>query len=866
MTNAAVFSATGDALGYVNVSGQGTPYQHLVASFSSPSGGIGQLPRLPVFVITVPVLSSAATGTTSTITIDPTVSPWVDPQGVVYAVLVSSASFTVGGTLSIQNVSPGGGLLPSGTPVTINGAGFDASTIVIIDGVALSSTQFVSPQQINVVLNGAYEMTARHVHVQTGGGAKADFFCSLSSVPANVTSPAVLPLIPLTTYTNVLWQYVDDNEIGVDSVAILNQNLNPETATIFFVDASGVVEIAPSITIQPGQLSFASTAKYNGSLGELEMVSSAPMRMVEYGGPVVPDVSLGGVFPPTWLPSLPLQLQPWVSPSNATWTWQIGTAEPAPVVADVDAFLPFTVAVSVPWLSVSPAQGAGPMTLLTFTPDLAHLTAGTYTGTVNLKTTIPAVLSGLTLPDVVIAVSIKVIGSSSIVSTANPSVSVASELAVAPASTGSVPLSAFPASLSLVENTGTSEPGVTLVYVQPMVSFTTSVQTQSGGNWLMASYAAGNCSVVASAGGLSPGTYLGTITLTSTANGSVQIPVTLKVLAVASPLTVSPSSLALTLQAGQTGTQSFSVSSPVSTFFSQTPFQPGGQQWITQIIATPTNTPSTVTITFGPQQPGTYYGSVTVTSGSSSVTIPITLTVTASPAFPPMLGSIVSAASGLPSAISPGQIITLYGSGIGSTPAGLFLTPGGKVATTLGGTQVLINNIAAPLIYESSSQVNAIVPYEVPSSGVATVQVTSSGLQSPTWSVPLAPAEPSIFTAGSTGLGQAAILNQDSSINSASNPAAIGSTVQIFATGGGQTSPASVTGSVASANMSLLPVTVTIGGQTAAVTYQGSAPGEVAGVLQVDAVVPAGISSGADVLALTVNGQHSQPSVTIAIK
>jgi uncharacterized protein (TIGR03437 family) len=189
------------------------------------------------------------------------------------------------------------------------------------------------------------------------------------------------------------------------------------------------------------------------------------------------------------------------------------------------------------------------------------------------------------------------------------------------------------------------------------------------------------------------------------------------------------------------------------------------------------------------------------------------------------------------------------------------------VPTSLGGTQVLIGGIAAPLIYESASQVNAIVPYGVASSGVATVQVTANGLQSPTWSVPLAPAAPSIFTIGSTGVGQAAVLNHDNSGNSASNAAAKGTVVQIFATGGGQTSPASATGSLAKgADMSLLPVTVTIGGQNAVVTYQGSAPSEVSGLLQVNAVVPAGAPTGPDALMLTIDGQNSQPGVTIAIQ
>jgi hypothetical protein len=44
------FSATGDVLGYANISGR-----HLEAHFSSASGSIGQSPDLPVFVVEIPV-------------------------------------------------------------------------------------------------------------------------------------------------------------------------------------------------------------------------------------------------------------------------------------------------------------------------------------------------------------------------------------------------------------------------------------------------------------------------------------------------------------------------------------------------------------------------------------------------------------------------------------------------------------------------------------------------------------------------------------------------------------------------------------------------------------------------------------------
>ena len=960
VTNAAVFSATGDAVGYASLSagqgsGQGASGSQLNASFSSPSGGIAQLPGLPIFVITVPVSSSAVIGTTSTINLDPSGSAWNDSQGNVYTVTAAPATFTVAGTLSIQSVTPGGGLLPSGTTVTISGTGFDAGATVAIDGVAISSTKFVSPQQIAVVLDGAYEMTARHVHLQMSSGAQADFFCSLSSVPANVTTPTVFPLLPLNTYQNVGWGYPFGSGMVEDFAALQNQNLTPVTVTFFYSRGfPGIVIVAPSITIPPGELYLLETSSYASGLGSLQMLSSAPMRMLQVSQLEGPIIFQAGVSPPSPLTvqQITALLQPTAYVATNSWTWQIGSPPPGPVQIELMGGFPFTATVSASWLSVSPTQGTEPAALL-LTPNVSGLSAGTYTGAVTIKTTLPPSLSSVTIQDVVVPVTLQVsaspfisaigdayfpvtVGTTAAVTgtfsvtssgtpaqfstsvntssggnwlsvtpasgttpgpitvTANPSglpvgnylgnvmiqgpvnsIAYSVRLAISPPTpTGPVPLSANPTSLTFVLVPGTPA-GImappALVFVQPTSNFTISVQTQSGGSWLTATLIGGVVSVTASSVGLNAGTYLGTVALTSTTNGSVQIPVTLSVLVPSSsPLTVTPSSVALTLQAGQTGTQTLNVSSPASTPFGVTTLEPGGQQWMSD--SGPYYTPSPIILTFLSTQPGTHYGNVTVTSGSGSVTVPVVLTVTASAGSPPILGSIVSAASGTPSAISPGDIITLYGSGIGSTPAGLTLGTNGKVVTNLGGTQLIIGGVAAPIVYQSANQVNAIVPYEivsdeVASGGVTTVQLIASGVSSPTWSVPLAPAAPAIFTTGSTGIGQGALLNQDSSVNSASNPAIAGTVVQIFATGGGQTSPASITGGVAnSAENSLLPVTVTIDGQNAVVTYQGSAPDEVSGLLQVNAVIPAGASSGSDSLTLTINGQKSQPGVTIAVK
>jgi uncharacterized protein (TIGR03437 family) len=120
----------------------------------------------------------------------------------------------------------------------------------------------------------------------------------------------------------------------------------------------------------------------------------------------------------------------------------------------------------------------------------------------------------------------------------------------------------------------------------------------------------------------------------------------------------------------------------------------------------------------------------------------------------------------------------------------------------------------------------------------------------------------------STGKGQAAAVNQDGSINSASHPAPIGSYVSLFATGEGQTSPSGVDGKPGQVPLShpLLPVTVTIGGQTVTPQYAGGAPGEVAGVMQVNVQILSGMQTGVAVpVVVQVGNVSSQAGVTIAI-
>jgi uncharacterized protein (TIGR03437 family) len=260
------------------------------------------------------------------------------------------------------------------------------------------------------------------------------------------------------------------------------------------------------------------------------------------------------------------------------------------------------------------------------------------------------------------------------------------------------------------------------------------------------------------------------------------------------------------------------------------------------------------------------YAALNSFGGDSNLgTATVKVTSQVRPAF---AASGVTNAASYASGIAPGMIAYIYGSGMGpANVAPLELNSGGFIEKAAAGTRVLFNGIPAPILYTSGSQASAIVPYGI-SGATANMVVEYNGIQSAGIPVPVSGALPGIFTTDASGKGQAAVLNQDGSFNSASNPAAQGSVVTFFVTGAGATSPKISDGKLAVAPYPVpaQPVSVTIGGQLADMQYAGGAPGEVAGLTQVNAVIPANTAPGIVPVSVSVGGVVSAAGVTVAVK
>jgi uncharacterized protein (TIGR03437 family) len=227
---------------------------------------------------------------------------------------------------------------------------------------------------------------------------------------------------------------------------------------------------------------------------------------------------------------------------------------------------------------------------------------------------------------------------------------------------------------------------------------------------------------------------------------------------------------------------------------------------------------------------------------------------------------VLNGASIAPGPIAPGEFFTLLGSSIG--PISTTTPVASESAVVLGGTSVLFDGIPAPLTYAAPNQINGVVPYELSGSGVTNLQIATVSRVISNLTIPVLSASPSIFTLDGSGVGQGAILNQDSSVNSPSNPAGKGTVVALFATGAGQTDPPGVDGQIARVLAKpIVPVSVKIDGLDAEVLYAGAAPGLIAGVLQVNVRIPPTAASGFSVpIILAVGAVIGPPGVTLAVQ
>ncbi|HEV2688541.1 MAG TPA: BACON domain-containing carbohydrate-binding protein, partial [Bryobacteraceae bacterium] len=278
--------------------------------------------------------------------------------------------------------------------------------------------------------------------------------------------------------------------------------------------------------------------------------------------------------------------------------------------------------------------------------------------------------------------------------------------------------------------------------------------------------------------------------------------------------------------------------------------------------------------TWTPRNPVNANMNVTLTAQTFTPALKGTVTVSgAAPANPNVpivsFGGVVGTASYVASP-APGTLISIFGSALADDVAGASALP---LPTQLLSTQVILGGVTVPLVFVSGGQINAQVPYRLPTKATYQVIVQRGTAISTPESVGIGDGQPAVFTTDLSGGGQGHIYRITSAgaqiLASPGAAVTAGDVVTVYCSGLGEVNPATVTaGSPAPLDVlenTANPVTATIGDMDAKVLFAGLTPG-FTGLYQVNLVIPGGVTpSDSAPLVLTVAGQVSQP-VTLAVR
>jgi uncharacterized protein (TIGR03437 family) len=477
------------------------------------------------------------------------------------------------------------------------------------------------------------------------------------------------------------------------------------------------------------------------------------------------------------------------------------------------------------WLSVSPVSGNAPSTL-NVRASSAGLPAGVYTGTI----TITSYAAEITNSPQTVRVTFTV-------SSATPAIGVAiSSLSFATDAGGNPPAQSF-----TVSNAGTGS-----------LSWTASVSTASGGNWLAITPASGasgtSVQVTVISAALAVGAYSGTITITSSspgiANPTVTIPVSLLVRSTTPLMAVTPASLSFSATPGGAAPPAQTVSlinagAGVLNWAATVTTVSGGN-WL---IVSPLSgiAPSTLTVSVDTSRlgAGKFAGSITLkASGAPDVAIPVQYS-TGPPEITP--NGVVNAAHLVSAGLSPGGLISIFGSNLASAAKPILPIP--WLPDEVDGTSVKIGTFKAKLLYVSPRQINAQVPVELTSDS-AQVKVVVNNLETDAVILTVLTYDPGLFTTDGSPAGLVAALNPDLTPVTVASPAKRGSAITLFGTGWGPVSPAVASGQFAGATVQTVQKPdVQLSGWSIPVVYSGLAPGFV-GVYMVQVQIPADAPTG----------------------
>ena len=294
-----LFSPNGDASGTAVFTAKKKPRLSLHSAISDMGNNIDY----PILVMAIPVKATAPPGNTANLVLDPSISQWLDPTGVDYPVLLTNGTLTIGGTLSISNIVPGGGLVPKGTKIAIQGMGFQPDSVVQVNEATIASQTFVSSNEIDVTLTTDFNMTADRVRVKNSNGEEVTYYSYQRTTPIGKSAKTLIavtyPLFSQATWSLAYFKPVL-NGSQFTGLALQNSTATPSQVRLQLFASNGTLLATTSLKIDAyKRISrdltefFVGVVPGNGTEVKAKVTSGPPVQMLGLLG----DSTLGTVDP-----------------------------------------------------------------------------------------------------------------------------------------------------------------------------------------------------------------------------------------------------------------------------------------------------------------------------------------------------------------------------------------------------------------------------------------------------------------------------------------------------------------------------------------------------------------------------------------
>jgi hypothetical protein len=271
-----LFNPSGDVNGAAVINGS------QVSVFYTTSSG-AQGTDYPIMTVALHVRPDSEPGSRAQFSLDPSSTWMFGPLGLATLKPIPPATVTVGGTISITNVVPGGGVLSAGSVVSIQGMGFTPITQVQLNAIKASSISVIGPNEIRFTLAEATNMTGQKIQVVNPDGSQDTYFSYMRGLPLLQSARPLLqntvPVFSPVTHSIAVFAPIaalPENQFS--GVAVQNPGVVPAAVTISLYSAQNALLEASTISVPPGYRFMAETSELTNGVappqGSYVVVSS----------------------------------------------------------------------------------------------------------------------------------------------------------------------------------------------------------------------------------------------------------------------------------------------------------------------------------------------------------------------------------------------------------------------------------------------------------------------------------------------------------------------------------------------------------------------------------------------------------------